>query len=166
MNNSDVVFKTSHGAEELRSRALGLKPRLRTVLVLVDGVLSVGQLEVVAASLGAPSDVLVALHRDGLVETRSALRAAMAPTPAAWVAAAPAAPVSDAERFRSTQKFMNDTVVDAIGLRAFLFTLKLEKCYTCADLQLLLPEFAAKTIKGNGDVAGRMLESRARQMLG
>ncbi len=89
----------------------------------------------------------------------------MALTPTALVVAAPAAPVSDAERFRSTQKFMNDTVVDAIGLRAFFFTLKLEKCYTCADLQLLLPEFTAKAIKGNGDVAGRMLEGRAREML-
>ena len=93
--------------------------RLWTVLVLIDALLSVGQLEVVAASLGAPSDVLVALHRDGLVETRSALRAAMPPPPAAWVAAAPAPLVSDAERFRSIQKFMNDTVVDAIGLRDF-----------------------------------------------
>ena len=45
------------------------------------------------------------------------------------------------QRFLQTKKLMNDTAVDALGLRAFLFTLKLEKCSTIADLQAMLPDF-------------------------
>jgi hypothetical protein len=50
-------------------------------------------------------------------------------------------PATDAERFRVTQKFMNDCAVDALGLRAFFWTLKLEKVSTCDELRQLLPEF-------------------------
>ena len=46
--------------------------------------------------------------------------------------------------FRVAKAFMNETIVDALGIRAFMFTLKLEKCATGADLVLLnLPTPAA-----------------------
>ena len=73
---------------------------------------------------------------------------------------------TDAERFRIAQKLMNDSVVDALGIRAFFFTLKLEKAATVADLRALLPDFDKAITKGSGDATARILGVRAREILG
>jgi hypothetical protein len=73
---------------------------------------------------------------------------------------------TDLERFRKAQKFMNEQVVDSLGLRSFFFTLKLEKCATCDDLRALLPEFGKAITKGSGFDVARVLEARARSLLG
>ena len=39
------------------------------------------------------------------------------------------------------------TIVDALGIRAFLFTLRLERCATRADLKTLLPDYARSLMK-------------------
>ncbi len=41
----------------------------------------------------------------------------------------------------TARKFMNNTVVDHLGLRSFLFTLKLERCDSQADFLEILPEY-------------------------
>jgi hypothetical protein len=51
-------------------------------------------------------------------------------------------------RFRAAKQFINDTVVDALGVRAFMFTLKLERCSTLADLVDMLPDYAKAIAKG------------------
>ena len=91
--------------------------------------------------------------------------------PAAPSANPPAAPElpsaagTDAERFRLAVKFMNVTAVDALGLRAFFFTLKLEKCGTQADLLALLPDYLRLVQRGSGQATAMVLEARLRKML-
>ena len=47
-------------------------------------------------------------------------------------------------QFRVAKAFMNETVVDSLGIRAFLFTLKLEKCATATDSRHCCPVTAMR----------------------
>lgn len=170
MPESVVYEKTDAGAEEVRARSRKLPPRLRTMLIMVDGTMSESQLLDAAATLGAPGDFLQALQEQGLIRRREAARAAERSIDLNLdqpdQPARPIAVPTEGERFRSAQKFMNDSAVDALGLRAFFFTLKLEKCFTCEDLRALLPEYAKVIAKGSGDGPARLLSQRARDILG
>ena len=68
-------------------------------------------------------------------------------------------------RFRAAKAFINETVVDALGVRAFMFTLKLERCSTLADLAELLPDYAKAIAKGRGEAETRLLVDRAAELL-
>jgi hypothetical protein len=157
MHSTDIVVKTPAGADELKSRSRQLPPRLRMMLILIDGSLNVEQLQQAAAKLSAPPDFVERLLRDGLV--------ALAPV-AVRLATMPAqAELPELERFQQARKFMNDTVVDALGIRAFFFSLKLEKCFTRPDLRALLPDYVKAITKGSGGDAAQVLERRARALL-
>jgi len=169
MVNSVIYEKTEAGADEVKARSRKLAPRLRTMLIMVDGMISATQLQDAAATLGVPNDFLDSLLQQGLIRRRAAAQAAEESID--LVLDAPAAPgwpepPTDGERFRSAQKFMNDSAVDAMGLRAFFFTLKLEKCFTLEDLRTLLPEYTKVVTKGSGEGVARVLARRARDMLG
>jgi hypothetical protein len=158
VNQTDIVFKTAEGAAEVAARSRKLPQRLRTMLILIDGRLSAGQLMEAGAKLGVPDDFLESLQQQGLVTVK--------PSPAMpSVAATAPVDLPATDRFRAAQKFMNDTVVDALGFRAFFFTLKLEKCFNRADLTGLLDDYAKAIAKGSGDDVSRVLAARAREML-
>ena len=180
MNDQDLYGKTAAGFEEVRGRALKLPQRLRTMLIMVDGTRTVAQLREAAQTLAAPTDFLELLTGMGLVaqEGIAPVRASsMAPAAPVSAVAAPAVPAvttvdvpvgnvtASGEKFRAALKFMNDSAVDLLGLRAFFFTLKLEKCYAPQDLLDLLPDFSKAIAKSNGPEMARALEERARQML-
>lgn len=175
MKDSDIYCKTAAGLAEVRDRALKLPQRLRTMLIMVDGVRTVSQLRAAAGTLGVGSDFLDTLLAQGLVELDASRRRTEAPSPPPAAASATPVPVSAApemagmdatERFRATVKFLNDSAVDLLGFRAFLWTLKLEKCYRAEDLLALLPDFSAAIAKSKGPDMARALEARAREMLG
>ncbi len=175
MNDSAIYIKTTTGTEEVKARARKLPPRLRTMLIMVDGTLTAAQLQSAADTLGAPGDFLQTLLQHGLVEELEARRASACAAAAASAlpltagevveAGAPLLVLSDPERFRLAQKFMNDNAVDALGLRAFFLTLKLEKCFNCNDLRALLPDFNKAITKGSGEAVARVLVTRARDLL-
>ncbi len=179
MNDQDLYGKTPAGFEEVRGRGLKLPQRLRTMLIMVDGTRTVAQLRDAAQTLAAPADFLNLLVGMGLVAPEGvsqASRSAAAPqqSPSSAPEAVTASPIAqDAlgslsaspEKFRAALKFMNDSAVDLLGLRAFFFTLKLEKCYTAQDLINLLPDFSKAIAKSNGPEMARALEERARQLL-
>ena len=158
MNSRDVAVKTAEGVAELKQRSRKLPPRLRTMLIMIDGTLTVEQLRQAGASLGVPDGFIDTLRTQGLIALRPAAQA-----PGADASAAPGLP--EAERFRAAQRFMNDTVVDALGFRAFLFTLKLEKCFTRAELVALLGDYEKAIAKGSGPQTAGVLASRARALL-
>lgn len=187
MNDSETFVKTPLGLEEVRSRALKLSQRLRTMLIMVDGTRTVAQLRQAQLTLGAPADFLENLQALGLVVSDMepanavpAASAAAAPTQRAMSATPPpyaavdvelslAAPDTglpqDAEKFRAALKFMNDTSVDLLGFRSFFFTLKVEKCFTMADLKELIPQFSGAIAKSKGAEVARAMEERVQRMI-
>src|ERR1700682_5854575 len=104
---SEAIYaKTPASSEEVRSRKVKLAPKLRTMLILVDGRKPVGALRDEVSSCGMPSDCIEQLETLGLVQPLGAPASTQPP------AATPGA-FSDAfERFRAAQGFMNDTVVN------------------------------------------------------
>ena len=68
MAADDVYRKTDLGLYEVKERKLRLSPRLRTMLILVDGAQTEAQLQEEAAGVGAPEDFLDQLMSAGLIE--------------------------------------------------------------------------------------------------
>jgi hypothetical protein len=168
MNDEDVLDKTGIGRDELRTRAAGLTQRVRSILIMIDGVRTVGDLRVAIARLAAPADTLESLLALGLVVQTYTAPAPLAQSSPAAVEADEtivASGSTDPERFRVAKKFMNDTAVDALGLRAFMFTLKLEKCATLADLAQLVPEYSRALVKARGKEVAGALRTRLRELL-
>jgi hypothetical protein len=71
-----------------------------------------------------------------------------------------------AARFRMAQQFMNDTAVNALGIKAFFFTLKLERCANVNDLKDLVEPYRAAIAKASGAAEANVLTGRVKEMLG
>jgi hypothetical protein len=158
MDASSLYQKTRKGEEEIKNRQLKLPPKLRTMLILIDGKKSLAQLNALAAQLGAGGDYAVQLEGHGLISG-----GASAAPPAA---ASPAGPADgEFERFGTARRFMNETVVNALGMRSFFFVLKLEKCGTRAELATLLEDYGKAIAKGADENEAAVLVERARELL-
>ena len=159
MTDTTRYAKTEKGAAELRSRGQSLRGRMRTMLILIDPSKTADELRASAAQIGVEPDFLATFMGDGYI-------AEVAGT-ASGTVAAPAREVSKDElaRFRAAKVFINETIVDALGVRAFLFTLKLERCSTRDDLAKLLPGYAKAIAKFRGEAETRLIVERAKELL-
>jgi hypothetical protein len=188
VNENQVYIKTVLGSQELQSRARRLPSRVRTLLILVDGVQTLGQLQAAAMQLSAPEASVQLLIEQGLIEAKPKSSARLAAPAGAPTDITPKTdgeavcePVStlgsldvdlsvepvltDAARYLAAQKLMNDSAVDALGFRAFFFTLKLERSFNCDDLRATLPDFSKALSKGKDPAAAALIEARVRVLL-
>lgn len=176
MELQSAIIKTAKGVEEIKTKKYKLPARVRTLLILVDGVKTAAVMRDMAAKLGLPPAQVDALIEQGFVEAKS-LPAAVpvrvaAPVAGAGNSPAPSAsvvtPVSGAseyEQFRFAKQFMNDTIVNSLGIKAFFFTLKLEKCGTRKELLDLLEPYSKALAKSSGVQEEALLTQRARELL-
>ena len=67
--------------------------------------------------------------------------------------------------FSAAQRFMNDTVVNALGMRAFFLTLKIEKCASRRELAALIEDYTKAITKGAGAEEAAVLSERVRELL-
>ena len=164
MSAGDIYGKTVLGVQEVSNRKIKLAPRLRTMLILVDGHQPALILQEEAGKLGAPDDFLAQLLGMRLIEKVGA--ASSAESRAADRLTSPT-PVAGDEftRFRAAKDFMNITVVDALGIRSFFFTLKLERAGNLADLRELVDGYRDAITKGSGADEARVFTERLNVML-
>ncbi|MEO8485053.1 MAG: hypothetical protein ABI585_01830 [Betaproteobacteria bacterium] len=148
--------KTTKGRDEIALGQKNLRGKLRTVLFLVDAGKDVGAIQQQIALLGAPPDAIAQLASGGYI---AAAGSAAVRTEAQGGAG------TSVESFRIAKAFMNDTIVDARGIRAFVFTLKLERCATQADLATLVPDYTEALLKSLGREAVRLLVDRTRELI-
>ena len=124
MDRAAVLAKTARGAEELKSRTHGLAQRLRSLLILIDGTSTAGDL---LAKFGGIPEVkagLQALVDQGFVEIRAAPPAAPA---------APAAAAAPPQTRPQAMSALTRMLHDAIGPDADVLTGRLEKARTRAE---------------------------------
>lgn len=150
MLDNAVPLKTAGGRREVADRRLKLGPRQRVLLIAISGEHDVRELRTQFHSLGDVDALLAELAAAGLIDVGGGAGMAPAVAEAAMAAEAeiPAVPLA--------RQFMNESVVANLGLRAFLFTLKIERCYTKQELTDLLPEYRrvlAKSLKGDAVAA-------------
>ena len=154
--------KTEKGTEEIRSRGKNLRGRLRTMLILIDPTKTADELREQGVRVGAPEDFLETLIGEGYIAPLTLA----APASAATDAPVPTSVTSDElARFREAKTFMNETVVAALGIRAFMFTLRLERCSARADLGQLVPDYERALRKGVSEPEARAMADRLRELL-
>lgn len=157
MQDNAVPRKTVLGQRELIERRQKLHARSRSLLIAVHGQHSVAELKRQFSALGDVAAILDELGALGLIAVDGA--AAGATVAAATTAEGELPPLQMA------RAFINETAVAALGLRAFLFTLKLERCYTKAELTELLPEYHRVLAKAKNEEFARAMQARAEQIL-
>jgi hypothetical protein len=163
MATATIYRKTERGSVEVKERKLKLSPRVRSMLILVDGALPEFMLKEDAQRIGAPPDFLQQLLAAGLIEAVSGA----APIPAARSPAAPGAGPAPDEfmLFREAKNFMNTTIVDALGIKSFFFTMKLERAGTRADLRALVEPYREALAKAEGEEHAEVMVARLKEML-
>jgi hypothetical protein len=155
--------RTDKGHAEITERRKNLRGKLRTVLFLVDPGKALHDIQQQAALLGAPDDALAELVAGGYIVEVGAGAA-----PAGDVAGgAGGGHLADDElqRFRVAKAFMNDTIVDALGIRAFAFTLRLERCANREDLAALIQDYGNALLKKLDRAEATVLVQRTRELL-
>lgn len=164
MSAGDIYGKTTLGVQEVSNRKMKLAPRLRTMLILIDGHQPALILQDEAAKLGAPDDFLGQLLGLGLIEKLGGAISHV--TKVADQPVVQPAPTGDEfTRFRVAKDFMNVTVVDALGIKSFFFTLKLERAGNLADLRELIDSYRVAILKGSGEDEARVFTERLNVML-
>jgi hypothetical protein len=155
MQDAAIPRKTLPGQRELVDRKHKLHARSRSLLIAVNGEHSVAELKRQFGALGDVGGILAELAGLELIALQTQAGTA-----------APAAPVeSELPPLQLARAFINETAVAALGLRAFLFTLKLERCYTKAELTDLLPEYQRVLAKAKGDEFAAGMVRQAQQIL-
>ena len=149
--------RTPKGQSEIAQGHKSLKGKLRTVLFLVDAGKTADDIQRQLLLIGAPADSIAQLVAGGYV---AEVGAAGAPP-----AEAAASNDDRVANFRVAKAFMNETIVDALGIRAFGFTLRLERCATTEDLVAILPSYAEALLKKLDRDATRALVERTRELL-
>jgi len=152
MSTEQIYIKTPLGIDEVQNRKLHLAPRLRTMLIMIDGHKTVSALRESAAKFGCPEDFIESLEAAGLIVKLGTSMATQAPIAVAGepsvVRAVPNISTTvtqtfqdDYARFRFAKDFMNSAIVNSLGIKAFFFTLKLERAGTVDDLRGLVKPF-------------------------
>ena len=155
MKPTDIPVKTPAGTRELSQRQHKLSPRARSLLIVIHGTETVAELSAALHALGDIDGALNQLHGLGLIELRGGT-AANGPV----YATEEAQPL-----LLQAKQFINESAVAVLGLRAFLFTLKLEHCYTEEEIRGILPEYRRVIGKAKGEAFANAMSQRAEHLL-
>jgi hypothetical protein len=186
-----ILDKTDKGREEIASRKHGLAPRLRTLLVMIDGKHSQDDLLKQVSALGLTEQSVNELMDGGFVsfhesapQTNPAKAApqpsvsapAQAPAPAAAPVNEPAASPSPADQtdgilppgenqFHALYNFYTSTIKSTVGLRGYGLQLKVERAATIDDFRELRQAYLEAVLKARGEEMARSLRNRLDQLL-
>lgn len=159
MDKNTVYSKTDAGREALANRPPALGPRLRSLLIMVDGKRRVEEFSQLLGGDGAVG-LLEQLEQQGWIEApRVAVAAPAAPAASPPAAVAQAASGASsvvievlplAEARKGVVRFINDQ----LGPMGESLAMKVEGCKTAADLQAQLPRIrdGLRNMKGAGVV--------------
>ncbi len=145
MDKQTVFVKTDQGRDALTSRPAGLGPRLRSLLIMVDGKRSVGELDRMLGSDGAAAPLLEQLAAEGWIEGTAPVAAPVAsaavaspPTLAEGPATLPP-PTADALPFPEARRLVVRFINDQLGPMGEPLAIKVEGCKSGAELLAMLP---------------------------
>jgi hypothetical protein len=167
----DLIFdKTDKGREEIATRKHHLAPRLRSLLVLVDGKHRTEDLLRKVAGLGLNEQALAELRENAFIEAIDTLpAAATAPTGPGAAAAQPVPGDSLAEegesQFQTLYNFFTETIRSTLGLRGYALQLKVERCTSIDDFRALRQTYLDAVLKAKGNEMMLSLRERLDQLL-
>ena len=156
-----IFDKTDKGREEIATRKYKVSPRLRSLLVMIDGKQSADELLKKVSGLGLTADNLAELSAGGFIQ-EVALPEPAAPVPDDTAAAAP---VSGQSSYQAIYQFYTETIKTTIGLRGYALQLKVEKAASVDDLRELRAPYLEAVLQAKGNEVARSLRSRLDQLL-
>ncbi len=182
LSPNDILDKTLKGQEEIQGRKYKLPAKSRMLLLLVDGQLRAADLTGQAVRLGVPETALSELLAEGFIAPSLtsqgapslAPQAVPAPPPIASVPRpapappdyrAPASLLTEFERYREARRFMNESVVNALGLKSIFFTQQIEKTGNLEDLREILADYQRTMAKALGAKVAAGLVAQLNTML-
>ncbi len=155
-----VFEKTDKGHEEIATRKHQLTPRMRSLLVLVDGKKNGAELLSKIPGSGLDGESLAELLREGYIY----LIMSPDPEPDHTGAAMGAVPLGIAEKVRSPEqqiqlvrKFYVHSIKSNIGLRGYPLQRKVEKAQSLADLHALRAVWLEAIFMAKGEELTRSL---------
>lgn len=151
MHQNSVFQKSAKGSQAIATRDHALAPKLRSMLILVDGKRSVEELAKLSAALGDPHQLLAQLQLEGYVEDVST--AAPAPVAASVAAPAPAAPSRPAVSLAEAQRAAVRKLTDLLGPTAEDMCLRIEGTRTAAEFHAAVKRAEAMVRDINGAAA-------------
>uniref|UniRef100_UPI001B8D933B hypothetical protein n=1 Tax=Collimonas silvisoli TaxID=2825884 RepID=UPI001B8D933B len=153
-------------------------PRLRTLLLLVDGKTGNDELLRKVAGLGLSQEHLDELLQAGLIQVsadtgNTGNDAPVVVEPAVLKSIPPpAAPISAEQvlppgqtQFEAIYHFYNDTIKSMIGLRGYGLQLKVERASSVQDFRDLRQAYLEAVLKAKGEEIARSLRGRLDQLL-
>lgn len=182
MDNNAIFDKSDKGREEIVTRKYKLAPRLRSLLVLVDGKKSARELLLQVVGLGLDQDSLDHLYEQQFIEPSSSPMAMVKPMPIQQqddsasdekvdvLAAIPQVDGSKvgligASQLLALQTFFNTTIKSTIGLRGFTLQLKVERATSLEDFRNLRQPYYEAVGKAKGQDMALALRERLDQLL-
>ena len=178
-----IIFdKTERGRTEIATRGQTVAPRLRTLLLLVDGKTGDDELLRKVAGLGLGQEHLDELLQAGLIQASANTTAASSPVvnnvataeaPMSKNIPPPAVATTSAEQilppgqtqFEAIYHFYNDTIKSMIGLRGYGLQLKVERAGSVQDFRELRQVYLEAVLKAKGEEIARSLRGRLDQLL-
>lgn len=158
MDKNTLLVKTDKGRDAMARRAPELGPRLRSMLILVDGKRNVAELDKLGAGLGGGAALLEQLLEHGWIAPHDpngqpfqstapladsppapVAAPALSTAPPSTAAAAPAATVSPTLPFLDARRLVVRFINDVAGPMGELTAIRVESCKTAAELQAQLP---------------------------
>lgn len=158
MDKNTLLVKTEKGRDAMARRAPELGPRLRSMLILVDGKRNVAELDKLGAGLGGGAALLEQLLEHGWIAPHDpngqpfqstaplddsppapVAAPALSTAPPSTAAAAPAATGSPTLPFLDARRLVVRFINDAAGPMGELTAIKVESCKTAPELQAQLP---------------------------
>jgi len=184
-----VFDKTEKGRDEIATRKYHLPPRLRSLLVMIDGKQNADDLLKKVAGLGLTEQAIADLVQDGFIKEAAAsvsvasasaagsnganAQAGPAAVAPADSAAPPPAPLPAYEpllpegqtQFEAIYRFYNETIKSTIGLRGYALQLRVEKAASIEDFRLLKKPYLEAVEKAKGQEMARSLRDRLDKLL-
>ncbi len=169
---STVFDKTEKGREEISTRKYQLPPRLRTLLVMIDGKQDAEDLLQKVGSLGIGEENITELLDNGFIKAMPASAPIEAVAPVAQASVVTSEPPAgnpaasnNASQFQALYQFYTETIKSAIGLRGYALQLKVEKASSIADFRELRQPYLEAVLKAKGNEMAQSLRSRLDQLL-
>lgn len=127
-----VFGKTSKGQAEIDTRVHRLVPRLRTLLIMVDGKKTD---EALRAMLPQTDEGLTTLLEQGFVQLLASLPV---PVPAAAPVAKPESTTPPAMDLEATKRAASRDITEALGMEGDMISIRVERAKSMVELQPML----------------------------
>lgn len=160
--------KTAKGLAEIETRAHRLSPRLRALLIMVDGKRDLAALEALMPQHAGAA--VAELMSQGFIETNGEAisaappAAAPAPTAAPAVATAAAAAPSPAVDFEKLRREAVRALTDIAGPAAETVAMRMEKARNADELRPLIAQAAQTVANMRGRAAAEAYAARFAQV--